>query len=143
MVTQYHTLGLSLSNPSLVEIIIFNVSFRIEIVVPVLMALSQIAWNNMTGTEDQLFEDCLKLPNEPKRVSLLTSSFMTYNCLFVIQFLESMAALVGSGFPVSLLAYITMAIYIRLMKGISIRPVVQGKDVNRDKVISRFFLYPH
>ncbi len=83
VVTQYLTLGLSLSNPSPVEIIIFNVSFRIEIVVPVLMALSQIAWNNMTGTEDQLFEDCMKLPNEPKRVSLLTFSFMTYIQLFI------------------------------------------------------------
>ena len=34
------------------------------------MALSQIVWNHMTGTEDQLFEDCMKIQNEPKRVGI-------------------------------------------------------------------------
>ena len=37
---------------------------------PLVAALSQIAWNHMTGTEDQLFEDCMKLQNEPKRVGI-------------------------------------------------------------------------
>ena len=53
--------------------------------------------------------------------------------------MESMAALVGSGGPATLLAYITMVIYIKLMKGISTRPVIEGKDVNMEKVISHFF----
>ena len=65
---------------------------------------------------------------------------MTLNCLFVSKFMKSMAALVGSGGPVTLLAYITMVIYIKLMKGISTRPVIEGKDVNMEKVISYFFL---
>ena len=53
--------------------------------------------------------------------------------------MESMAALVGSGGPVTLVAYITVAIYIKLMKGIAGRPVLEGKDVTIEKVISHFF----
>ena len=45
-----------------------------------------------------------------------------------------MAALVGSGGPVSLLAYTSMAFYIKLMKGITARPVVEGQDIQREKV---------
>ncbi len=41
---------------------------------PLFMALSQIVWNYMTGTEDQMFEDCMKLQNEPQRVNI---SFLT------------------------------------------------------------------
>ena len=48
--------------------------------------------------------------------------------------MESMAALVGSGGPVSLLAYTSMAFYIKLMKGITARPVVEGQDIQREKV---------
>ena len=40
------------------------------------MALSQIVWNHITGTEDQLFEDCMKVQNEPKRVG----THYTYIC---------------------------------------------------------------
>ena len=42
------------------------------------MALSQIVWNHMTGTEDQLFEDCMKLRNEPKRVGTYVSVLLIY-----------------------------------------------------------------
>ena len=48
--------------------------------------------------------------------------------------MESMAALLGSGGPVSLLAYTTIAFYIKLMKGITARPVVEGQDIQREKV---------
>ena len=48
--------------------------------------------------------------------------------------MESLAALVGSGGPMSLLAYSSMAFYIKLMKGITARPVVEGQDIQREKV---------
>ena len=48
--------------------------------------------------------------------------------------MESMAALLGSGGPVSLLAYTSIAFYIKLMKGITARPVVEGLDIQREKV---------
>ena len=48
--------------------------------------------------------------------------------------MESKAALLGSGGPVSLLAYTSIAFYIKLMKGITARPVVKGLDIQREKV---------
>ena len=54
--------------------------------------------------------------------------------MFIGQFMESMAALLGSGGPVSLLAYTSIAFYIKLMKGITARPVVKGLDIQREKV---------
>ena len=56
---------------------------------PLVAALSQIAWNHMTGTEDQLFEDCMKLQKEPKRVGIFFSQHL-FICLTIVDFLVCM-----------------------------------------------------
>ena len=42
---------------------------RFEILLPLAMVLLQIGWSHIVGTEDLFIEDCMKLNNEPKRVT--------------------------------------------------------------------------
>ena len=49
--------------------------------------------------------------------------------------MESMAGLVGSGGPPALIAFPCMLIYIKLMKHITNRPVCNGLNIDKEKVI--------
>ena len=51
------------------------------------------------------------------------------------KFMETMAGLVGSGGPPALIAFPCLLIYIKLMKQITSRPVANGLDTDKEKVI--------
>ena len=49
--------------------------------------------------------------------------------------METMSGLVGSGGPPALIAFPCLVIYIKLMKHITSRPVCNGLDIDKEKVI--------